>query len=68
MFFSFIPSMTLNLSSHMQFVATIYRINELTIRKDSGQRQILLLPVALIHGQVEILGALIRDPNGYSKP
>lgn len=52
----------------MQFVATIYRINELTIRKDSGQRQILLLPAALIHGQAEILGALIRDPNEYSKP
>lgn len=47
----------------MPFVATVYRINELTIRKDSAQNQILPLLAALIHGQVEILGALIQGPN-----
>lgn len=33
--------MNLNSNSHMQLVATVYRVNELTIRKDSVQSQIL---------------------------
>lgn len=59
----FVSSVNLNVSSHMPFVATVYRINELTIRKDSTQNQILPLLAALIHGQVEILGALIQGPK-----
>ena len=58
-------SMNLNSNSHMQLVATVYRVNELTIRKDSVQSQILPLLAPLIHGQDEILGALIQDPNEY---
>ena len=45
----------------MWLLPTVHRINELMIKKDSVQSQTFPFCAALIHGQIEILGALIQD-------
>lgn len=50
-----------NVSGHMWLLPPVHRINELMIKKDSVQSQTVPFHAALIHGQIEILGALIQD-------
>lgn len=60
------PSINPNVGSYVWLVATVCGTNEIMMRKGSVQSQTFPFRNTLIHRQVEIVGALIRNLNRYS--